>query len=53
MNGNSLIKKGFTFAVIILFIGIAITPICASQSANQSTNTTENINNKFLLHLKI
>ncbi|GAG03118.1 unnamed protein product [marine sediment metagenome] len=42
MSGNSLSKKGFIFAVIILFIGICITPICADQNVNQSTNTTEN-----------
>lgn len=41
---KTLFKKGVTFAVIILFVGIAITPICAAQNAN----TTENINNKSL-----
>ena len=41
---NNSIKKGITFAVIILFIGLVITPICAAQS----TNSTENINNKSL-----
>jgi len=50
MSRNNLSKKGFTFAVIILFIGIAITPIYTVQSVNQSANTTENINNKFLWH---
>ncbi|MCK5261175.1 MAG: hypothetical protein KAJ44_03265 [Thermoplasmatales archaeon] len=45
-----MIRKGITLAITALFVGIAITPICAAQSANQSTNTTENINNKFLGH---
>jgi len=59
MSESILIKKGFAFAVIILFIGMAITPICAAIMntatesatpfiASQSADTTENINNKFL-----
>ncbi len=46
MERNNLIKKGVVIAVILLFIGTAITPICAAQSAN----STENINNKSLGH---
>ena len=41
-----MIRKGITLAITALFVGIAITPICAAQSAN----TTENINNKSLGH---
>jgi len=44
MSRNNLSKKGFTYAVIVLFIGLAITPICTAQI----TNTTENSNNKSL-----